>query len=265
MLEFPMKSRLNVSTKVRSWLKKTARNQKRYVMVEKEGKKSKWLTESCIWKWSSCFVSVLSSVFPPPHPPSPPRANLSGACCLSLTLQTDYCLPWRKDCYLTRKCLSIVADHLCGCYQSHSCTEAGCSEGWGEKAAAAASVRAASTGTACWLKAKLLLFLYSNLKRGKKVLYCNERQCWCRNLCRCRRGLGRHRRCLNGTTRPPTPLPPEAVAVQWDAIPSENIRPSEEWSGTGGGFLIPWCTILMASPAAAAAAVVNELRTRRCW
>lgn len=150
-------------------------------------KKSKWLTESCIWKWSSCFVSVLSSVFPPPHPPSPPRANLSGACCLSLTLQTDYCLPWRKDCYLTRKCLSIVADHLCGCYQSHSCTEAGCSEGWGEKAAAA-SVQAASTGTACWLKAKLLLFLYSNLKRGKKVLYCNERQCWCRNLCRCRRG-----------------------------------------------------------------------------
>ena len=76
-----------------------------------------------------------------------------------------------------------------------------------------------------------------------------------------RRSLGRHHRCLNGTTRPPTPLPPEAVAVQWDAIPSENIRPSEEWSGTGGGFLIPWCTILMASPAAA---VVNELRTRRC-
>ena len=133
--------------------------------------------------------------------------------------------------------------------------------------AAAASVQAASTGLR-WLKAKLLLFLYSNLKRGKKVLYCNERQCWCRNLCRCRRGLGggaasdvTAAHCLNGTTRPPTPLPPEAVAVQWDAIPSENIRPSEEWSGTGGGFLIPWCTILMASPAAA---VVNELRTRRC-
>ena len=69
-------------------------------------------------------------------------------------------------------------------------------------------MQAASTGTACWLKAKLLLFLYSNLKRGKKVLYCNERQCWCRNLCRCRRGLGggaasdvTAARCLNGTTR----------------------------------------------------------------
>ena len=40
----------------------------------------------------------------------------------------------------------------------------------------------------------------------------------------------------------------ETVALQWDAILSENIWPSEEWSGTGGGFLIPWCTILMAPP-----------------
>ena len=66
--------------------------------------------------------------------------------------------------------------------------------------AAAASVQAASTGLR-WLKAKLLLFLYSNLKRGKKVLYCNERQCWCRNLCRCRRTWWRAR----PRTSPPLP------------------------------------------------------------
>ena len=99
------------------------------------------MTESCIWKWSSCFVSVLGS--------SSSRNQcstdrLAGRKAGRPTVRQGTSR-WLSQCFLRgllldTKCLSIVADHLCGCYQSHSLGQS-----WGysrvEPQPAAASLR----------------------------------------------------------------------------------------------------------------------------